>query len=554
MQSHTSTSSKRSRWLGLLFISVSLLIISLDNTILNVALPSISTSLGATASQLQWVVDSYVLVFAALLLTMGSLGDKHGRKRALQFGIIWFAVFSFIAANSTSTEMLIVARGFLGVGGALIMPATLSLITAMFRDPKERAQAIAMWAAVFGLGVGIGPLIGGFLLEHFDWSAVFYVNLPVAAVALVGGYFFLPESRDEDAPPADWVGVGLSIVGLFLLVYGIIEAGPKGWTATEVLVSLAASAVVLTVFAWWEGRHENAMLPLYLFRNPSFTGANVAMTLVMFGMFGIFFFFSQFLQSVEGYSPLETGWRLLPMAFAVMISAGISAKVSLKLGTKITVGMGFLIGAAGMFYLSQTSEPGMAYSTLILGLMIVGAGMGIAMSPATNSIMGSTPVDKAGVGSAMNDTTRQVGGALGVAVLGTVLNDVYLDQIASLKDTLAQMANMQAQLGVSGASDLTAEKAFEGVSRGIQGAHMVAERISQTAGPLGQRVYTEIISVADAAFVDGMTQAMVVAGVVLLVAGLFVFAVLPSRVRCMGEGCAEAERLPEGEAVALAAD
>ncbi len=437
------------------------------------------------------------------------------------------------------------------------MPATLSLITAMFRDPKERAQAIALWAAVFGLGVGIGPLIGGFLLEHFDWSAVFYVNLPVAAVALIGGYFFLPESRDEDAPPADWVGVGLSIVGLFLLVYGIIEAGPKGWTATEVVASLGASAVVLAIFAWWESRTENAMLPLYLFRNPSFTGANVAMTLVMFGMFGIFFFFSQFLQSVEGYSPLETGWRLLPMAIAVMMSAGMSAKVSLKLGTKITVGMGFLIGALGMFYLAQFSEPGMAYSTLIVGLMIVGAGMGIAMSPATNSIMGSTPVDKAGVGSAMNDTTRQVGGALGVAVLGTVLNDVYLEQVVSLKPYLEQLADMQEKLGqAAGAQGLSAEKAYEGISRGIQGAHMLAGKIAEMAGPLGQPIQERIISVADAAFVDGMTQAMIVAGVVLAVAALFVFAVLPAQVRCMGEGCAdETERVPEVEdALAVAAD
>ncbi len=542
--------SKRSRWLGWLFISVSLLIISLDNTILNVALPSISTGLRATASQLQWVVDSYVLVFAALLLTMGSLGDKHGRKRALQFGIAWFALFSFIAANSTSTDMLIVARGFLGIGGALIMPATLSLITAMFRDPKERAQAIAMWAAVFGLGVGIGPLIGGFLLEHFDWSAVFYVNLPVAAVALVGGYFFLPESRDEDAPPADWVGVGFSIVGLFLLVYGIIEAGTDGWTAQKVLLSLGASGVLLAIFAWWEARTENAMLPLYLFRNPSFTGANVAMTLVMFGMFGVFFFFSQFFQSVEGYSPLETGWRLLPMAIAIMIAAGMSAKASLKLGTKLAVALGFLIASGGMFYLSQVSEPGMAYSTLIAGLMVIGAGMGVAMSPATNSIMGSTPVDKAGVASAMNDTTRQVGGALGVAVLGTVLNDVYLNQIVSLKPYLEQLAGMREKLGqAAGAQEFSAEKAYEGISRGIQGAHMIAGKIAEMAGPLGRPIQQQITSVADAAFVDGMTQAMVVAGVVLLAAALFVLAVLPSQVRCIEEGCAE-----EGdEAVELSA-
>ncbi|MCD4684642.1 MAG: MFS transporter, partial [Anaerolineae bacterium] len=331
------------RWLGLAFICVSLLVISLDNTILNVALPSISRDLDASQSELQWIVDAYILVFAALLLTMGSVGDRYGRKRALQIGVALFGVFSLMAALSTSTEMLIVSRALLGIGGAIIMPATLSLITAMFRDAKERAQAIAIWAAVFGLGIGIGPLLGGYLIEAFDWGAVFFVNVPVAIVALIGGQMFLVESRDENAPSPDIPGVVLSFTGLFALVYAIIEAGVDGWGATNVLVAFAVAAVLLVVFFWWEARAKNAMLPLYLFRNPSFTGANIAMTLMMFGMFGAMFFLSQYLQSVQGYTAIETGWCLLPMSLEIMVAAGNLGRGAQGFGCKVGVATGFLL-------------------------------------------------------------------------------------------------------------------------------------------------------------------------------------------------------------------
>ena len=242
----------QNRWLGLLFICVSLLIISLDNTVLNVALPAISRDLGASQSELQWIVDAYILVFAALLLTMGAIGDRIGRKRILQVGIVWFGAFSLVAALATSVEMLVAARAMLGFGGAIIMPATLSLVTSSFRDPKERAQAIAIWAAVFGLGIGVGPLLGGYLLQDYEWNAVFLVNLPVVLVALIGGHFFLEESRDENAPSPDYPGVLLSITGLFALVYGIIEAGVKGWEHDSVLFSLGLAGVILTTFFWWK--------------------------------------------------------------------------------------------------------------------------------------------------------------------------------------------------------------------------------------------------------------------------------------------------------------
>ncbi|MBN1563732.1 MAG: MFS transporter [Anaerolineae bacterium] len=515
------------RWMGLLFICVSLLVISLDNTILNVALPSISTDLGASQSDLQWIVDSYILVFAALLLTMGSVGDRIGRKRVLQFGVIWFGVFSLMAALSKSTETLIVARALLGFGGAMIMPATLSLVTATFDDVKERAQAIALWAAIFGLGIGVGPLLGGWLLEHYEWNSVFFVNLPVVAAALIGGHFFLEESRDEHAPSPDYTGVLLSIAALFLLVYGIIEAGVDGWEAAHVVQSLIAAGVLLVLFGIWESRASNAMLPMFLFRNPSFTGANVAMTLMMFGMFGAFFAMSQLFQSVLGYTALQAGLRLFPISVVIMITAGMSARVAARLGTKLTGGLGFLVAATGMFILSQTVEAGIAYSKLLPGMIVMSAGMGTAMSPATNSIMGSVPRRKAGVGSAMNDTTREVGGALGVAVLGTLMNSVYLDEVASLQALLPADQ---------------APGAYEAVSSSIQGAHIVAQRMSldpATGALVNNPIAQQIVDVANAAFANGMAEAMIISAVVMAVAATIVFLVLPSEIRCLEDECAE---------------
>ncbi|NLX09602.1 MAG: MFS transporter [Chloroflexi bacterium] len=502
----------RNRWLALLFICLSLLIISLDNTILNVALPAISTDLGASQSELQWLVDAYILVFAALLLTMGAIGDRIGRKRILQFGILWFGAFSLMAALSNSVEMLVAARALLGLGGAIIMPATLSLVTASFREPGERAQAIAIWSAVFGLGMGIGPLLGGYLLEHFEWSALFFVNLPVVAIALVGGFFFVEESRDEAAPPPDVPGVLLSIVGLFALVYGIIEAGVHGWGASQVMITLGVAAVVLIVFFVWESRAKNAMLPLYLFRNRSFTGANVAITLMFFGMLGVFFAISQLFQSVQGYSALETGYRLfLPISLTVMITAGLSARVAQRLGTKWTVGLGFLLAGSGMFLLSQVTDANVPYGTLLGTMLLTAAGLGIAMSPATNSIMGSVPAQKAGVGSAMNDTTREVGGALGVAVLGTVMNNTYLDQVVALRTQLPG-------------------EVYDVVSGSIQGAHVVA---SQVGGPTS----TALLDVANRAFASGMADAMFIAAIVMVGAALFTLSVLPSEIRCLEPEC-----------------
>ena len=496
----------KNRWIALGFLGFSLLVISLDTTVVNLALPSISKELGSSSSGLQWIVDAYILVFASSLLTLGSIGDRIGRKKTLQIGLITFGLFSLGGALSTSTGMLIGMRAMMGLAGAAMMPSTLSILTATFRDPKERAQAIAMWAAVFALGSGIGPLVGGYLLEHFQWEAVFYINLPIVAIGLIGGSFFIQDSRDEHPRKVDFVGSLLSIAGLFALVYGIIEAGQTSWTEHRVLYSFGAAAVLLAAFAVSEWRSAEPMLPLRFFRNMSFTGANMALTLISFAMFGIMFFMSQYFQTVQGYTAFQAGVRLLPMAAMSFVAAVMSAKVAQRVGTKVAVGTGILIASGGLFYLYTMAEVDTSYGIIVIGMCIISLGMGLTMSPATNSIMGSLPVDKAGIGSAMNDTTRLLGGALGVAILGTIMNGVY---IAKINDALG--GGPQFILDAARSS--------------IQGAHFIA---GQMTDPVLAKV---IIDSANQAFVSGMVRGVMIAGIIMIVAAVVTFIILPMRVR-----------------------
>jgi EmrB/QacA subfamily drug resistance transporter len=521
----TDSIAYKRRWLGLVFIGISLLVVSLDNTILNVAIPSIATELGASASDLQWIIDAYILVFAALLLTMGAVGDRYGRKRTLQIGLILFGVGSFAAGFVTTTGGLTAMRAFMGLAGAMIMPATLSIISATFPD-KERPQAIAIWAAVFGLGIGLGPVLGGWLLEHFAWNSIFLVNVPIILVALIGGYFLIGESKDPHAPRLDLPGVVLSIVGLFALVYGIVEAGTLGWTDPTPLTAFAVAAVFLGLFAWWENRNPHAMLPLELFRNMSFTGANFALVLISFGLLGGVYFLSQYLQSVLGYTPLEAGLRMIPMSIALIFAAALSARLAKRLGTKYTVALGAALAGVAMLIMSTTYEVNSTYDTVVLGMIILGLGLGTAMSPATNSVMGSVPVEKAGVGSAMNDTTRQLGGALGIAVLGSIMIGTYLTSVAPTLDNVrATLENIPVAL----ISEEMRVQAIDAIERGIQGAGIVAERIGSSpfAGDLAQTIRDG----SRIAFVDGMTSAMLIGACIMFGAALLTLWLLPSKVR-----------------------
>jgi len=489
----------RRRWATLVVLSLSLVIIGLDNTILNVALPTLVRELGATASQLQWMVDAYVLVFAGLLLTMGALGDRFGRKLALNVGLVLFGLSSIAAAFSDSANTLIAARAVMGIGGALIMPTTLSIITNVFEGP-ERGRAIAAWAAVAGLGIILGPVLGGWLLENFWWGSIFLINVFVVIVAIGAGAVLVPESKDPDATPLDPLGAVLSIAGLVTLVYAIIEAPARGWTDPLVLIAFGLAAVLIAVFLWWETKTPHPMLRLSFFENPRFSAASVAITMVFFAMFGTVFLLTQYLQFVLGFSPLQAGFRVMPIA-SMIVAAPLSARFTERFGTKRVVTTGLVIVAVAMSILASiTVDSG--YGQVALALAILGAGMGTAMAPATDSIMGSLPLAKSGVGSAMNDTTRQIGGALGVAILGSVLASSYSSAMAPV------VANLPAEAAaVAGDS--------------VGGAVAVASQIGAAGIPL--------LEAAGSAFIGGMAIAVwVAAGVALLgavVTGLF----LPAR-------------------------
>ena len=502
------TKGFRNRWKALAFMGISLLVISLDNTVLNMALPSIAKSLGSSASQLQWIVDAYVLSIAGLLLTIGYLGDRLGRKPALMVGLCLFALFSLAAALSNSTAMLIAMRAMMGIGAATIMPATLSILTATFREPKERAQAIALWAAVFSLGMGIGPVVGGWLLNNFHWSTVFYINIPIIAIGLIGSHYFIENSKSDNPRKIDVPGAALSIGGVFALVYAIIQAGQDGWTATHVLYAFGAAALLLAVFIFWELKYKDAMLPLHFFKNMSFTGANVALTLVSFGLMGSFFFLGQFLQSVQGYSPLEAGIRLLPMAGVSFVSAAASARIAGIIGTKFTVALGIFIAAVGFYYFDLVASVDVSYVRFVIPMCITALGIGFTMSPATNSVMGAIPVDQSGIGSALNSTTRQIGGALGVAVLGTILNSSYIAKIDAVKWPVQLPA-----------------PAMDAIRSSIQGAHIVAQSVPNAQ--LAQMIANQ----SNEAFTYGSQHALIVAAIIMAVSAVLTLFILPSQVR-----------------------
>jgi EmrB/QacA subfamily drug resistance transporter len=419
------------RWWILGVLCFSLLIIVVDNSILNVALPSIQESLKANNSELQWIVDAYTLVFAGLLLTAGTLGDKFGRRGALQFGMAIFGIGSVLSALSTSASQLIVTRGFTGIGAAFIMPATLSIITNTF-PPEERGRAIAFWAAIAGVATALGPISGGLLLAHFYWGSIFLVNIPIVIFAVIAGVVLIPTSKDPSNSRLDVFGAVLSIVGLMSLVYAIIEAPQDGWGSPKILGAFAFAAVVLAAFAYWETRTDHPMLDVNFFKNPRFTAASSGITLIFFAMFGSLFLLTQYFQFVMGLSALQTGAALLPMALTMFVVAPTSARIVEHIGTKVVVATGLGLAAFALASFAFVPSEHISYvGDVMWRLLLLAAGMGLVMAPATESIMGSLPRAKAGVGSAVNDTTRQVGGALGVAVVGSVMTSAYGPRVAS---------------------------------------------------------------------------------------------------------------------------
>jgi EmrB/QacA subfamily drug resistance transporter len=494
----------RHRWVVLAILCVSLLVTSLDTTILNVAIPDIIRSLHASSSDLQWVVDVYAVVFAGLLLVFGNMGDRLGRKWMLVAGVAVFGAGSAASAFSGSPVHLIAARAFQGVGAAAIMPSTLSVLTNVFTDTRERAKAIGFWSGTTGLGVAVGPVIGGWLLAHYWWGSVFLVNVPICALGLAFMLWLVPNSKDRHAKKPDVVGAILSTGGMSLLLWGVIDAPSATWASASILAAVAGGTGLLVAFVAWERRSDHPMIELSLFRSRRFTGAILAMGLVIFALMGGLFLLTQFLQFSLGYSAFGTGVRIAPIALLLLVVAPLSILLDRKFGTKPVVFAGLGLVAAGFGMLSFTSVHG-GYAQALPAFVVMGIGVGLAFAPCTESVMGSVPLDRAGIGSATNSASLEVGGATGVAVLGSALNSRYQHALAPVLQH-AHVPQPVASL----------------VQGSLGGAMTVAAKVG---GQLG----AELASTAREAFTSGLDVAVTIAALVVGTAALVVMVVLPNR-------------------------
>jgi EmrB/QacA subfamily drug resistance transporter len=494
----------RRRWVALAVLCVSLLIVTLDNTVLNVALPTLVDKLDASSSDLQWIVDAYVLVFAGLLLVSGSLADRVGRKRTLLAGLAAFAACSIWAAYSGSVESLIAARASMGIGAALIMPATLAIITDMFTVSHERQRAIGLWAATSGAGIALGPIVGGLLLEYFWWGSIFLINVPIAACGFAFALPLVPDSKNQSAQRPDLAGSLLSIAGLGLVLYAIIEAPVHGWTSTPVLASGIGGLAILAAFVVWERTTSHPMLHLDFFRNRSFSAPIVSVALTMFVLFGTLFILTQLLQFQLGYTPLAAGVRMLPAAGAIALVAPLSAALVRALGTKPTVVAGLLVATGGAWQISGATTS-TSYGGIVIGMALLGVGAGLVIPSVTGSVMNSLPGEHTGVGGGTNGTFLQTGGALGVAVVGSLLSNRYDDHVTS---ALAAYHLPQ-----------PLEQAVHGT---LGSALAAAQHVGGTAG-------TVVADAARSAFISGMHLGLLTAAVLALAAAVIALATIPGK-------------------------
>ncbi|GAB3212907.1 MFS transporter [Nocardia tengchongensis] len=423
--------SQRAKWAALIAICLAELLVVLDNTLVNVALPSMAVQLQADMSGLQWIVDAFTLAFSGLLLAMGHLGDRYGRRLFMIIGLSGVAVMSAAGALSSGLGQVIAARAGMGVFAAVVFPATLALLTNIFTGARERAAAIALWTAMAGIAIAIGPTVGGWLLEYYSWHSVFWINVPVALVAIIAVLVTVPESRAPHVDRLDRIGILLSLAGVTALVWSIIEAPKHGWLATESLAGYLLSAALLAAFVAWELRVPAPVLNMRLFRNRRFALPSLAITVSYFAAFGFLFLITQYFQGVKELSPLEFGIHSLPFAVAVGFGAPIATLLAQRLGTTAMVVSGLLTLAVAMYIAGRTTVETPYLGPVVVSMILMGLGFAIVQGPATESIMGAVPLAEAGAGSAVNDTTREVGGALGVAVLGSVMTSVYANHIGN---------------------------------------------------------------------------------------------------------------------------
>ena len=515
----------RRRWVILSVLIVGLLAIVIDNTVLNVAVKTIAEpvgGLGASQSQLEWAINSYTLVFAGLLFTFGVIGDKLGRKRMLMIGLVLFGVASLLSAYSQTPEQLIFARAAMGLGGAAVMPQTLSIISNVF-EPAERPRAVGLWAMAVGIGVATGPVLGGLLLDHFWWGSVFLINVPVTVIGVIAVAILVPESRNRAAGKIDYVGVLLSIVGLVLLVYGIVQGGDSSsWLHLSVLGPIVGGLAVLAAFAWYEAGIQHPSLDVRLFRDRRLSASVGAIALTFFGMGGVFFFTSFYLQNVRGYSPLAAGLLTVPFAVGQLLASPRSAGLVRRYGAKApsTVGMFVMAAVIACYATLGTATP-----IWVLGLMfaIQGAAIGVVMPAATAAVMDVLPRERAGAGSALTNVSRQVAVALSVAVLGSILAEFYRTSLSP------SLAGLPAAARGAASSSITATQA-----------------VAQQLGSAGRSV----LGPANTAFVHSMHITTLVAALLALAGALVVLRWMPGRPRPVTEPVTEPATEPAAEPAA----
>ena len=514
----------RRRWWTLAVLCLSLLIVFVGNSSLNVAIPTLSRVLGATDSQLQWVIASYSLVFAGLLFTTGALGDRFGRKGALQAGLLLFLVGCLAATWSDAMWQLIACRAVMGLGAALIMPSTLSILVNVF-PPEERTKAIAIWASITGAAGAVGPVASGLLLGHFWYGSVFLINVPIVLTALVAGVFLVPRSRDPEQGVLDPLGALLSILGITALVYGLIQAPGAGWGSTVTLASFAGAAIAIALFVAWELHVTEPMLDIRFFRKPAFAVGTGGMMLVFLAMFGTMFLLTQYFQLILGLSALGAAVRLLPMAPIMMLVAPQTPRLSARFGANRTVGVGMLLLGSG-FGLLHLLDVGSSTWLVLVALVPMTCGMAMSMSPMTAAIMSAVPPRRAGAGSAMNDATRELGAALGIAVLGSITASKYSSAIEGL--TAGLPATVRSSAGSS-----------------IAGALQAAD---QLPGQAGQALRVG----AESAFVDGLHFAVTVGAGLALLSALLVWRFLPRHLAHEGAMHGALEAAEDAAALGLA--
>jgi len=482
----------RQRWWTLLVIAISVLIVVLDSTIVNIALPTLQREMNTTISELQWIISAYIMVFGSLMLTTGALGDRWGRKRMLQAGIILFAGASAVAAFASSGGLLILWRAIMGIGGAMILPATLAILTNVF-PKEERGKAIGVWAGLNGIGIALGPIIGGLIIDKLDWNWIFLINLPIAAIALIAGYFLVPNSRDPNPKKIDIPGTILSAGALASLSYGLIEGGKSGWGEPQVITTLMMAVVLIIIFIFWERYTSHPVIEVSFFKIRRFSAGVSGVCLMALSMIGVSFGLTLYMQFIQQYTALETGIRFIPLAVGIFLGSGTSDRVVSRLGTTRVMVTGF-VGVSIMAVLASFWKVDTAY--WIIGLVLFGFGLflGYIAAPATTAVMSSLSEARAGIGSAMNTVGRMISGSIGVAIIGSILSTVYA---SSFKDVASTISTIPAEL-VETASDSV------GVAVTI-------------AGQLPQEVGELLTGIARQSFMDGwQVTALITCGISII--------------------------------------